>query len=189
HQYLITEYPSFVHSYEQFDDSNPFDPVRLQGAVEITTEDTGTLGKLTAIVRYYTPYCDNTGAPVVIAFALGDDVSVNTIIGWPTIEALQIDILTSIKMAISHVIRERFSITRREAQHGLPSNSRFAKEDFQRPTTQEPPIFDSDDAIHAYAATIDPPTHTSDHGSTTDPKSNCSSRSYCPHSRGENILL
>ncbi|MGH7954681.1 MAG: hypothetical protein ACREOZ_01845, partial [Gloeomargaritales cyanobacterium] len=104
HQFLITAYPSLVHSYEEFNDANPFDPVGLHGALDIAAKGSDAYGRLTAIVRYYTPYRDNNDAPVIIAFALGEDVSVNTIIGWPTIKTLQIDVLSSVNLAVSHQI-------------------------------------------------------------------------------------
>ncbi|MGH7974525.1 MAG: hypothetical protein ACREBR_03275, partial [bacterium] len=123
-----------------------------------------------------------------IAFALGEDVSVNTIIGWPTIKTLQIDVLSSVNLAVSHQIRERFPIIDREAHHGLPQQCDFTKENFQRPSTAQEPTPDSNDAIHAYAATSDPPNYTNFRGSAIGSITDKFSCSYLPNDNDVSIL-
>ena len=56
HLYIITTYPHLVTEFNQFDDSNPFKPVKLHSAiVDPDTFDTSKHGILTVLVRYYTP--------------------------------------------------------------------------------------------------------------------------------------
>jgi hypothetical protein len=43
------------------------------------------------VVRYNLPYTDNDSHPIALCIALGADVSVNTILGWPAIEDLGIE--------------------------------------------------------------------------------------------------
>ena len=38
HQWLMTKYPEIVHCYEQFEDSNPFEPIMLEGALNVDSE-------------------------------------------------------------------------------------------------------------------------------------------------------
>ena len=35
HQWLMTKYPDIVHHHEKFVDSNPFEPIRLEGALNM----------------------------------------------------------------------------------------------------------------------------------------------------------
>jgi hypothetical protein len=59
HQWVIISYPEVVHSFEQFDDSNPFEAIKLVGALKDPAEfDAATHGQLTAVVRYHLPYPD-----------------------------------------------------------------------------------------------------------------------------------
>jgi hypothetical protein len=41
-----------------------------------------------AIIRYNTPYADHDGNPIQISFGLGNDMTVNTILGMPVIKDL-----------------------------------------------------------------------------------------------------
>ena len=45
-------------------------------------------GQLMAIIPYKTPYADNTGNPIRFSFSLGNDMTVNTILGMPVIKDL-----------------------------------------------------------------------------------------------------
>jgi hypothetical protein len=45
-------------------------------------------GQLTAIIRCKTPCFDNSGSPVRVFFGLGNNVTVNTILGMPIIKDL-----------------------------------------------------------------------------------------------------
>ena len=58
HQWIVTTYPVWVAEYTQFDDNNnEFQTIQLQ--VAINNDSTPTQSdarRLTAIVKYYTPY-------------------------------------------------------------------------------------------------------------------------------------
>jgi hypothetical protein len=89
HLWVMRERPDLVASFEQFDDANPFEPIKLGGAIRQPDEYTESEhGKLTAIIRYHTPYADHEGNPIQIAFGLGHDMTVNTILGMPVIKDL-----------------------------------------------------------------------------------------------------
>jgi hypothetical protein len=80
HLWLKSERPDLVTNFVSFDDSNPFEPIKLGGAIRDPSDfDATDHGNLTAVIRYYTPYVDIFGSPTItISFALGSDVTVNT---------------------------------------------------------------------------------------------------------------
>ena len=52
----MTNYPSLVAEFIQYDDAETFDPIILQCAVTDLVKAENYCGKLTAIVRYWKPY-------------------------------------------------------------------------------------------------------------------------------------
>jgi hypothetical protein len=85
----MRESPDIVASFERFDDSNPFEPIKLGGAIRHPDDyDESLHGQLTAIIRYKTPCFDNSGSPIRISFGLGNNMTVNTILGMPIIKDL-----------------------------------------------------------------------------------------------------
>jgi hypothetical protein len=131
----VTTYPEIVHSYEEFDDSQPFEAIRLVGAISDPAEfDEDTHGKLTAIVRYHMPYTDRDSSPTALCIALGSDVAVNTILGFPTITDFEIELrLRSPRSFYSSVLDHTFTFSQSEAKSGLPGGVEFNHElDFVR---------------------------------------------------------
>jgi hypothetical protein len=143
HQWVITSHPDLVHSFEQFDDSNPFEAIKLVGALKDPADfDVDTYGQLTAVVRYHLPYSDLDSTPTVLCIALGADVSVNTILGWPAIEDLGIELRLKSELFFSTTLRHSFPLTRVEAPFGLPNGVDFVPaRDFKRPgPCPSPPV-------------------------------------------------
>ena len=84
HLWLMSERPDLVAEFISFDAANPFEPIKLGGAIRDPSDFAAAdHGILTAAVRYYTPYTDVSGSPVTLSFGLGSDVAVNTIFGLP----------------------------------------------------------------------------------------------------------
>ena len=137
HQYVMTEYPELVLNYSRYDDRDPFLPIELQCALseENSTAPTDEANKLIAVVTYRTPYIDQKGKPVTLSFGLGENVSVRTIIGLPTLKAWKgvIDFVQN-KM-IAHTIGRRFNLMFEETKQGLPEGVQFQSRDFKRPPT------------------------------------------------------
>ena len=79
----MTKHPSLVAEFIQYDDRDPFDPIILQYAVTDLVKVEDDHGKLTAIVRYLTPYTFNDGNTVLLLFGIGSGVTVPSIIGSP----------------------------------------------------------------------------------------------------------
>ena len=68
------------------DDNNEFQPIQLQVAINnsdtINHSDTSIL---TAIVKYYNPYTPVYRQSILLSLVLGDDVSVQSVIGLLTL--------------------------------------------------------------------------------------------------------
>ena len=80
HKWVITTYPYIVKNYIQFDDKDKFELLGLNCAVNVKNN----MGKLTAIVTYYTQYTSVNKLPILLSFGLGNEVAVNARIGKPT---------------------------------------------------------------------------------------------------------
>ena len=88
HQKIMKEYPAIVARYEEFDSEDPFDPIRLCGAITNPKDyDKSKHGILSAVIEYHTAYCHQNGSPFKLTLALGQDMSVNSILGLPSIMA------------------------------------------------------------------------------------------------------
>ena len=126
HLWLMSERPDIVAEFHTFDDSNPFKPVKLGGAIRDPSDfDAADHGNLTAVIRYFTPYTDTTGAPITLSFALGPDVTVNTIFGLPMLCDLDSVISLTANSLQSRALNVDFPITRAAATFGLPPDCTF----------------------------------------------------------------
>jgi hypothetical protein len=126
HLWLMSERPDIVAEFHSFDDSNPFEPVKLGGAIRDPSDfDAADHGNLTAVIRYYTPYSDASGAPITLSFALGPDVTVNTIFGLPMLCDLDSVISLTSNSLHSRALSTDFPITRAAATFGLPPDCTF----------------------------------------------------------------
>ena len=83
HQWIIKMHPACVAVNTQFDDeNNEFQPIQLQLAINnAATPTQSDAGRLTAIVKYYTPYTSVDRQSIILSFGLSADVLVRSIIG------------------------------------------------------------------------------------------------------------
>ena len=58
HQWIMTKYPSIIVECTQYDDSTPFEQIRLYVALKGLDGCNNMKNKLMAVVRYWTPYLD-----------------------------------------------------------------------------------------------------------------------------------
>jgi hypothetical protein len=127
HHGVITTYPDLIHSFEQFNDANPFKPIKLIGAFKNPADfDAATHGQLTAVVCYHLPYrIVPSGELPVLCIALRADVAVNTILGWPVIEDLEIELCIWKEMFYSTILCTPFTLICEAAPLGLPDGVDF----------------------------------------------------------------
>jgi hypothetical protein len=126
HLWLKSERPDLVAEFISFDDTNPFEPIKLGGAIRDPADFVSSdHGNLTAVIRYYTPYVDTTNSPITLSFALGPDVTVNTIFGLPML--CDLDAIISLRSNSMHSrsLNHDFPITRAAAHVGLPPGCLF----------------------------------------------------------------
>jgi hypothetical protein len=133
HVYVASQYPDAVESLRFFDSNDPFEPIKLEGAVSDPSDyDASRHGLLTAVIRYKTPYKTTAGQNVAISIALGTDVSTNTIFGLPTLSAFEFVLDLKTLSAFSPTVMETFQLTRSAGRLGLPASVQFDLDDIRR---------------------------------------------------------
>jgi hypothetical protein len=134
HLYIAAQHPDVVHSLRFFNSTNPFEPIKLEGAVSDPTDyDASRHGLLTAVIHQYrTPYTTTTGQHISLCIALGSDVSTNTIFGLPTLSLFEFLVNLKTLSAFSPVVNEMFQLTRSAGSLGLPSGIQFDLDDLKR---------------------------------------------------------
>lgn len=126
HQWVITTCPALVHSFKQFNHSNPFEAIKLVGTIKDPAAFNEDMhGNLTAVVRYHLPYTDTDSTPTVLCIALGINISVNMILGWPAIDDLGIELCLETKSFFSLTLNQAFKLDCVEAPCGLPPGVDF----------------------------------------------------------------
>ena len=110
HQWLITKYPAIVAEYTQYDDASPFEPIRLAVALKDLDGCEITKNKLTAVVRYWTPYLDTDGNRLVISFGLGESIAVNSIVGLPFLSHWKASICFHSNSLTSALLKMKFPL-------------------------------------------------------------------------------
>jgi hypothetical protein len=102
--------------------ANTFQPVQLSGYLtksDHQADPNRTFGLLTAIIAYHTPYYTSDGSPAQLKFALGNDVSVNTILEYPTLKALNTVLSLGSDTLFCGAIKTSFKIVHRLPRCGL----------------------------------------------------------------------
>lgn len=106
-----------VAEYREFNDDDPFEPIKLGATLQDpenfnAAETEEQHGALTAVVPYNTDLFFPDGTQVVLSFAMGRDVMVSTILGWPMIKALDLVIALWDMKAYSRELQHEFQIIR-----------------------------------------------------------------------------
>ena len=115
HNFIRKKTPSAVAAYEEFNGKNPFDPIKLCGALlDPSDYNAEKHGILSAVITYYTPFKSIEGKPITFSVALGVDMSVDTIIGIPFIKELNLELKLITPTLIAHSIRTTFPVIYRE---------------------------------------------------------------------------
>jgi hypothetical protein len=126
HLWLMSERPDSLAEFISFDDANPFEPVKLGGAICNPADfDSSTHGNLTAVIRCCTPCIDTSASPIALSFALCADVTVNTISGLPVLCDLDSIISLRTNSLHSRALSIDFPVNRASAAFGLPPGCQF----------------------------------------------------------------
>ena len=133
HVWIASQYPDAVDDIRFFNSEDPFEPIKLEGAVSDPVDyDASRHGLLTAVIRYRTPYKTVDGGSVLLSIALGNNVSTNTIFGLPTLYAFEFIVNLKTLAAISPAVQETFQLTRSAGTLGLPAGTSFDLDDLRR---------------------------------------------------------
>ena len=85
----MSQYPEIVGEIIQCGDGTGYDVVQLLAALDLdSSHQSLDHGKMTAIIRYRTPFFINKRDPLFVYFALGNDVSLQCVLGLPTLLVL-----------------------------------------------------------------------------------------------------
>ena len=75
HTFIKDKIPGAVKRYEEFNGSNPFDPIKLSGALlDPGDYDVDKHGILSTVITYHTPFKSVSGDKISLSFALGRDI-------------------------------------------------------------------------------------------------------------------
>ena len=129
HQWIITNYPEIVQSYEQFDDNTPFAPISLACAVP-SADSKKNENKLTAVVTYKTRYFTKEGKRVTLSFGLGLGIKVNAIVGLPTFREWRLILDLDSNQVTSKLLGLIFDLTFNHAATGFPEGVTFNTSQF-----------------------------------------------------------
>lgn len=86
--------------------------------------------KLTAVVRYWTPYLDRNGNHQVISFGLGESIAVNSIVVLPLLMDWEASICFKSNCLSSVLLQHRYY---ESTKVGVPTGETFTTKDFVRP--------------------------------------------------------
>ena len=124
HNYIKSALPSAVLKFEEFNGSNPFDPIKLEGAIlNMSDYDAQKHGILSAVITYRTPFKLPSGGNMSLSFALGKDMSVDTIIGMPFIKNFQLELRFAPDKFLSHLLKKEFKVVYAETKLTVPTIS------------------------------------------------------------------
>ena len=132
HQWVITNHPDIVDSYEECNDANPFHPLMLDCAVPTADSKESLDGKLTAVVTYFASYKLKDGSPALLKFGLGKDIKVNAIVGLPMWRSWQLILDLYHNKYISPTLGLWFPLLFDDAASGLPSHISWDSSQFVR---------------------------------------------------------
>ena len=107
--FMKLKHSKAVYSYEACDGSNPFDPITLTDAISNAPGyDVSKHGILSVVIRYFTPYKDNNRNRLLLCIALGNDMTLNTILGSTVIDQWELELKFKPKEVISHKLCATF---------------------------------------------------------------------------------
>ena len=97
HRQIMSQFPDIVVEYIECGPGTKYDLVQLKVAVtQAAAEADFTNGTMSVIIRYKTPYFVNS-QQLILSFALGDNLTLRTILGTPSLIAMHgiLDMVTN----------------------------------------------------------------------------------------------
>ena len=89
----MSQCPDIVDEFLQCGKDIEYDVVHLLAALDLKDiQKDANHGQMTAVIRYKTPYVVDGKGSFILSFALGNDVSLRSVLGLPTLLAMGADI-------------------------------------------------------------------------------------------------
>ena len=89
HLWVMSQCLEMVGEFIQYGDGTGYNVVQLLAALDLdSSHQPLDHGKMTAVIRYKTPYLVNKRDPLFIYFAFGNDISLRCVLGLPILLAL-----------------------------------------------------------------------------------------------------
>ena len=111
HENIWKNHPKVVATYEKFDGENPFDPIKLCGAITNPKYyDESRHELLSTMIEYYTPYKYSDSSAFTLTLALGVGMAVNSILGLPSIIEGEIEPKWKKNVYLAHAFKAKFPI-------------------------------------------------------------------------------
>ena len=122
HIWVISQCPDIVDEFLQCGKDTAYDVVHLLAVLDLKDINTdATHGQMTAVIQYKTPYIVAGKGPFILSFALGNDVSLRSVIRLPTLLVMGVDIINLIKGILSCIELNRdFPLELQPSGKGLP---------------------------------------------------------------------
>ena len=122
HKQLCERRPDLVHSFEEFDGDNPFEPIKLEGAItHPSAYEEKRHGALSAVVGYHSPFTKKGASEqFLVCVALGVDMAVNTIFGLPFITDLSLELRLLDARFLAHALQQSFRVFFRPTERADP---------------------------------------------------------------------
>ena len=85
HLWVMSQYSEMVAEFLQCGKNTNCDVVQLLATLDLNLGQLpNNHGQMTAVIRYYTPYLVNNKDPLILSFALGNDMCLCSVLGLPT---------------------------------------------------------------------------------------------------------
>jgi len=110
HTMMAQRYPDTVAEFINFNDDQPFTPLVSAGALQEFNTEQHSDNRLTAIMKYWTPYFDLDGHRQKLSFGLGSNVAINSIIGLPQLQIWQASICSRNNTLMEPTIATQFPL-------------------------------------------------------------------------------
>ena len=95
HMWVMLQCPDIVDGFWECGKDTTYDVVHLLTSLDLKDINTdSTHGQMTAVIQYKTPYIVAGKGPFILSFALGNDVSLRSVLVLPTLLAMGADIST-----------------------------------------------------------------------------------------------
>ena len=94
HMWVMSQCPDIVDEFLQCGKDTEYDVVHLLAALDLKDiQKDANHGQMTAVIRYKTPYVADGKGLFILSFALGNDFSLRSVLGLPTLLAMGADII------------------------------------------------------------------------------------------------